>query len=297
MGPQVIYYRRAPAVSNSHKLSILVTTFLAALLLSCCACCAISTCSFLQSSFCRCVSAVSQVKTQRALNDYRKSAYPHYKDELTRLRYIGAITATRLKDARAWLGKDVPLECVDTVQKLKQLLEYADNNRYTVGKVSLLLFIFRCTGKYVFIAWCVCWAANFQTLHFKLCCPHRNDNPTLCIELFMLCSCACNSTLSGLHRPVEQKLLELLNMRGRHRHKWDFLRNVLSEKVVYDDNAFRVWYAPEGNGCGLLYSTKQAQVGGGGIWIGYCSSNGSSIASTPDTFGFLRCRIIQTFIC
>jgi hypothetical protein len=38
-----------------------------------------------------------QVKTQRALNDYRKSAYPHYKDELTRLRFIGAITATRLK--------------------------------------------------------------------------------------------------------------------------------------------------------------------------------------------------------
>jgi len=40
------------------------------------------------------------VKTQRALNDYRKSAYPHYKDELTRLRFIGAITATRLKVPR-----------------------------------------------------------------------------------------------------------------------------------------------------------------------------------------------------
>lgn len=62
------------------------------------------------------------------------------------------------------------------------------------------------------------------------------------------------------HRHVEQKLLELLNMRGRHRHKWDFLRHVLAEKVVYDDNAFRVWYAPDANGCGLLYSTKQAQV-------------------------------------
>lgn len=69
------------------------------------------------------------MKTQRALNDYRKSAYPHYKDELTRLRYIGAITANRLKDARAWLGKDVPIECVDSVQTLKQLLEYADTNR------------------------------------------------------------------------------------------------------------------------------------------------------------------------
>jgi hypothetical protein len=74
-------------------------------------------------------SSPLQVKTQRALNDYRKSAYPHYKDELTRLRYIGAITAARLKDARAWLGKDVPLECVDSVQSLKQLLEYVDTNR------------------------------------------------------------------------------------------------------------------------------------------------------------------------
>ena len=65
------------------------------------------------------VHTIVQVKTQRALNDYRKSAYPHYRDELTRLRYIGAITATRLKDARAWLGKDVPEACVDSVQSLK----------------------------------------------------------------------------------------------------------------------------------------------------------------------------------
>ncbi|KAF6262534.1 hypothetical protein COO60DRAFT_1624938 [Scenedesmus sp. NREL 46B-D3] len=129
------------------------------------------------------------VKTQRALNDYRKSAYPHYRDELTRLRYIGAITAARLKDARAWLGRDVPVECVDSVQSLKQLLEYVDTNRQ-----------------------------------------------------------------------VEDKLLALLNMRGRHRHKWDFLRAVLADKVVYDDNAFRVWFAPDSNGCGLLYATKQAQV-------------------------------------
>jgi hypothetical protein len=77
-----------------------------------------------------------QVKTQRALNDYRKSAYPHYKDELTRLRYIGAITAARLKDVRAWLGKDVPLECVDSVQSLKQLLEYVDTNRCVIGRVD-----------------------------------------------------------------------------------------------------------------------------------------------------------------
>lgn len=59
---------------------------------------------------------------------------------------------------------------------------------------------------------------------------------------------------------MEDKLLALLNMRGRHRHKWDFLRAVLADKVVYDDNAFRVWYSPGSNGCGLLYATKQAQV-------------------------------------
>jgi hypothetical protein len=69
------------------------------------------------------------VKTQRALNDYRKSAFPHYKDEITRLRYIGVVSANRLKDARAHLGQDVPVECVDTVQDLKKLVEYAETNR------------------------------------------------------------------------------------------------------------------------------------------------------------------------
>ncbi len=61
-------------------------------------------------------------------------------------------------------------------------------------------------------------------------------------------------------RAVETKLLELLNMRGRHRHKWDFLRSLLDERVVYDDNAFRVWYAPGTSGTGLLFAAKQAQV-------------------------------------
>jgi hypothetical protein len=60
-------------------------------------------------------------------------------------------------------------------------------------------------------------------------------------------------------------------MRGRHRHKWDFLRAVLADKVVYDDNAFRVWYAPGSNGCGLLYATKQAQVGWGRLYSDGCS--------------------------
>lgn len=61
-------------------------------------------------------------------------------------------------------------------------------------------------------------------------------------------------------RQVENKLLELLNMRGKHKHKWDFLRSVLTDKVVYDDSNIRVWYAPEAGGGGLLYYAKQAQV-------------------------------------
>jgi hypothetical protein len=63
-------------------------------------------------------------------------------------------------------------------------------------------------------------------------------------------------------RKVENKLLEMLNMRGRHKHKWDSLRQVLADKVVYDDNNMRVWMNPDGSGQGLLYYAKQAQVGG-----------------------------------
>jgi hypothetical protein len=39
------------------------------------------------------------------------------------------VSANRLKDARAHLGQDVPVECVDTVQDLKKLVEYAETNR------------------------------------------------------------------------------------------------------------------------------------------------------------------------
>lgn len=77
------------------------------------------------------------MKTQRALNDYRKSAFPHYKDEITRLRYIGVVSANRLKDARAHLGQDVPVECVDTVQDLKKLVEYAETNRSAAGEQGM----------------------------------------------------------------------------------------------------------------------------------------------------------------
>lgn len=66
--------------------------------------------------------------------------------------------------------------------------------------------------------------------------------------------------MCGACRKVENKLLEMLNMRGRHKHKWDSLRQVLAEKVVYDDNNIRVWMAPDGSGQGLIYYAKQAQV-------------------------------------
>mgnify|MGYP001807215921 CR=1 FL=1 len=54
----------------------------------------------------------TQVKTQRALNDYRKSEYPHYKDELTKLKHIGSITAQRLREIQSHL--DCPYSSIET---------------------------------------------------------------------------------------------------------------------------------------------------------------------------------------
>jgi hypothetical protein len=51
-------------------------------------------------------------------------------------------------------------------------------------------------------------------------------------------------------------------MKGKHRHKWDYLRQVLSERIVYDDNRQRVWFFDHMATKGLLYSCRQAQVGG-----------------------------------
>lgn len=64
--------------------------------------------------------------------------------------------------------------------------------------------------------------------------------------------------------PPPLQLLELLNMKGKHRHKWDYLRQVLSERIVYDDNRQRVWFFDHLATKGLLYSCRQAQVGGQG---------------------------------
>lgn len=221
--------------------------------------------------------AAAQVKTQRALNDYRKSAYPHYKDEITRLRFIGVVSANRLKDARAHLGQDVPVACVETVQDLKKLVEYAEANRYGTP----LSYAKHDGVSNTMRTWCsscpLCQrlaqrlvtllAACFQS-HMQRCercwrVPPSCSAPDIQeadlwytllhgLRLFPVCLLTC--------RKVESKLLEMLNMRGRHKHKWDSLRQVLSDKVVYDDTNIRIWMAPNGSGQGLMYYAKQAQV-------------------------------------
>ena len=54
-----------------------------------------------------------QVKTQRALNDYRKSEYPHFRDELTKLKFIGSITAQRLRDIQTHMPES-PFASIET---------------------------------------------------------------------------------------------------------------------------------------------------------------------------------------
>jgi len=54
--------------------------------------------------------------------------------------------------------------------------------------------------------------------------------------------------------------LELFNIKGRHRHKWDYLREILTERIVYDDMLHRAWFSDEDQTLGLLYSCKQAQI-------------------------------------
>lgn len=68
------------------------------------------------------------------------------------------------------------------------------------------------------------------------------------------------------------QMLELLNMKGKHKHKWDYLREVLAERVVYDDMMHRIWYMDESMSQGVLFSCKQGQVNmdrpiGAGGWM------------------------------
>ena len=134
------------------------------------------------------VSEKFVVKTQRAMNDYSKNEFPNYRDELTKLKFIGTITAQRLKDVQSYV-QDVPFTSIETVEQLKHLMQYSDQNRQ-----------------------------------------------------------------------VENKLLELLNMRGKHKYKWDFLREVLHEKIVYDDTMTRAWFSDDAMTQGLVYTCKQGQI-------------------------------------
>eukprot|EP00955_Chlamydomonas_euryale_P099721 365239-Chlamydomonas_euryale.AAC.1 len=34
-------------------------------------------------------------------------------------------------------------------------------------------------------------------------------------------------------------------MKGKHKHKWDFLREVLTERIVYDDMVHRAWFTDD----------------------------------------------------
>lgn len=104
-------------------------------------------------------------------------------------------------------------------------------------------------------------------------CSSANCKHTCFLTTVLHCTCILlhpthtPTPLPPPHRKVENKLLEMLNMRGRHKHKWDSLRAVLADKIVYDDNNIRIWMAPDGSGQGLLYYAKQAQVCG---WLGGC---------------------------
>ncbi len=55
-------------------------------------------------------------------------------------------------------------------------------------------------------------------------------------------------------------MLELLNMKGKHKHKWDYLREVLAERVVYDDMLHRLWYTDDSMSQGVIFACKQGQV-------------------------------------
>ncbi len=60
---------------------------------------------------------ILQIRTQRALNDYSKPLYPLYKDKLTRLKYIGGVTADRLRDVQVHIP-GVPFTSVETGMNL-----------------------------------------------------------------------------------------------------------------------------------------------------------------------------------
>lgn len=52
-------------------------------------------------------------------------------------------------------------------------------------------------------------------------------------------------------------MLDLLNFKGKHKHKWDYLRDILLERVVYDDHVHRVWHSDDSMERGLVFAVKQ----------------------------------------
>lgn len=82
------------------------------------------------------------------------------------------------------------------------------------------------------------WLRTLLLLHWPLpCAPHNRRACLLCPQL-----------------------LEILNMKGKHKHKWEYLRQVLLEKIVYDDMVHRAWFTDETMMQGLLFACKQGQA-------------------------------------
>ncbi|EFJ45471.1 hypothetical protein VOLCADRAFT_105916 [Volvox carteri f. nagariensis] len=178
------------------------------------------------------------VKTQRALNDYRKSEYPHFKDELTKLKFIGSITAQRLREIHQHL--DCPYSSIETVEQLKQLMLYADQNRQVENKSVRDIALYALVSCTINV-----WAQQWALFQVAYQCRRCRLNPT------------CSDSLDFLR---SRQMLELLNMKGKHKHKWDYLREVLAERVVYDDMMHRLWYTDDNMVQGVIFACKQGQV-------------------------------------
>ena len=66
--------------------------------------------------------------------------------------------------------------------------------------------------------------------------------------------------LTSISHSFGPQLLELFSMKGRHRQKWDYLHELLTERIVYDDTLHRAWFRDDAQSQGLLYACKQAQI-------------------------------------
>ena len=68
-------------------------------------------------------------------------------------------------------------------------------------------------------------------------------------------------------------------MKGRHKHKWDYLREVLSDKIVYDDTVGGVHGARNGKNASGQF------VGNGGSGQGLQGLLGNTCLATPQDEG------------